>query len=490
MSQRTLGEWNHAFTSPGDDDGAFQQETVQFMNWFQAQPGTSISPKIELADLRSRGAGRGVIAVEDIEENEMLFRIPHSTVLSASSSDLKEQIPNELAVLDPWLSLVLVMIYESSKGRASRWWQYWEVLPHEFDTLVYWSPTQLAELQGSAVVSKIGKEDADKAFIASLLLLATKHAELFGAYATTLADPDAERGFLTLAHRMASLIMAYAFDIEGEEKAEEADENGFLSDDEENPPKGMVPLADMLNANGDRNNARLYHGESDLTIMAIKRIRKGEEIFNDYGALPRSDLLRRYGYITDEYKKWDVVEISTEKLVKIVMQDTGVAAHNAERRAALAQNWDLWEETFDLTRQAGNENLPNDGFDPALVQVMYILTANDVEFKNMKSARQPPTPMITPVIARVLNKALFDRQGEYSTTIAQDNILLRNPEIQGRHRMAIEVRLGEKEIIATVSQYLSQKTTPLSSEPDVSENSGGKSTFQSNNVGGKRRRMQ
>lgn len=195
-----------------------------------------------------------LVAVEDIEDDEMLFRVPDNLVLSTSNSDLKERIPQELCALDPWLSLVIVMIYESGKGSTSRWWPYWQVLPHEFDTLVFWAPAQLAELQGSAVVSKIGKDDADKAFVESLLPLATKHAELFGAYATTFKGPNAERVFLALAHRMATLVMAYAFDIEREESATEADEDGFISDDEENPPKGMVPLADMLNANGDRNN--------------------------------------------------------------------------------------------------------------------------------------------------------------------------------------------------------------------------------------------
>ena len=196
----------------------------------------------------------------------MLFRIPHGIILSASNSDLKDQMPDELAALDSWLSLVLVMIYESGKGRASRWWQYWEVLPHEFDTLIYWSPPQLAELQGSAVVSKVGKDDADNAFISSLLPLATKHADLFGLYAPVLAGPNPERGFLTLAHRMATLIMAYAFDLEGEEKVEQADEDGFLSDDEENPPKGMVPLADMLNADGDKNNV----GQLNTNAWALR----------------------------------------------------------------------------------------------------------------------------------------------------------------------------------------------------------------------------
>ena len=49
-----------------------------------------------------------------------------------------------------------------------------------------------------------------------------------------------------------------------------------------------------------------------MTMIALKPIKKGEQIFNDFGQLPRSDLLRRYGYVTDRYKKWDVVEIDIE----------------------------------------------------------------------------------------------------------------------------------------------------------------------------------
>lgn len=44
-------------------------------------------------------------------------------------------------------------------------------------------------------------------------------------------------------------------------------------------------------------------------MRAIKPINTGEEIFNDYGELPRSDLLRRYGYVTDNYAQYDVVEL-------------------------------------------------------------------------------------------------------------------------------------------------------------------------------------
>ena len=197
------------------------------------------------------------VAVEDIDEGEELFSIPQTTVLSVRNSELQTHIPAKLAEMDPWLSLVLVMIHDSGKGQDSKWWPYWRILPDKFDTLVHWSQPELSELQASAVVTKIGREDADAAFIDSLLPIATEHAALFGTHASQFSNHGARAYLLELAHHMASLIMAYAFDIEKDEAARDPDEDGFVSDDEENPPKGLVCFADLLNANGEKNNVSL-----------------------------------------------------------------------------------------------------------------------------------------------------------------------------------------------------------------------------------------
>jgi SET domain-containing protein 6 len=52
-------------------------------------------------------------------------------------------------------------------------------------------------------------------------------------------------------------------------------------------------------------------------MRSIKPIATGEEIFNDYGQLPRSDLLRRYGYVTQNYGPYDVAEISTQSFLHL-----------------------------------------------------------------------------------------------------------------------------------------------------------------------------
>ena len=70
-------------------------------------------------------------------------------------------------------------------------------------------------------------------------------------------------------------------------------------------------------------------------MISLKPIAKGQEIFNDYGQLPRSDLLRRYGYITDNYKKWDVVEIDAETVIEVAGACNELTESQIEARVSL-----------------------------------------------------------------------------------------------------------------------------------------------------------
>lgn len=72
-----------------------------------------------------------------------------------------------------------------------------------------------------------------------------------------------------------------------------------------------------------------------MTMRASKSIRKGQEIFNDYGQRPRSDLLRRYGYITDNAKIWDVVEPDAEVVIRTACKHNNLNEGEMERRVRL-----------------------------------------------------------------------------------------------------------------------------------------------------------
>lgn len=150
---------------------------------------------------------------------------------------------------EPWLSLILVMLYEYGRGSESNWKPYFDILPVTFDTLMYWSENELAELQASAVVKKIGKQEADQVLKDKIWPILHENPDVFD-YPTRPSKEEV----LEMAHWMGSLIMAYAFDIESSE-VKEPDEEGYATEDEdEDLPKGMVPLADILNADADRNN--------------------------------------------------------------------------------------------------------------------------------------------------------------------------------------------------------------------------------------------
>lgn len=67
-------------------------------------------------------------------------------------------------------------------------------------------------------------------------------------------------------------------------------------------------------------------------MVTLKPVKQGEEIFNDYGQLPRSDLLRRYGYVTDSYKQWDVVEIDAGMVVRVLIECSRLDERSVKRR--------------------------------------------------------------------------------------------------------------------------------------------------------------
>ena len=98
-----------------------------------------------------------------------------------------------------------------------------------------------------------------------------------------------------------------------------------------------------------------------------------------------------------------------------------------------------------------------------------MLTANEIDYKSLRSAKKVPEPEMDVKIASVLRKVIIKRQEEYCTSVAQDAMLLRNAELNARHRMAIEVRLGEKEILAATLQYLDRQIESLSEELAVSK---------------------
>ncbi|KAL4780555.1 hypothetical protein BJX76DRAFT_360746 [Aspergillus varians] len=448
------------------DSGNFQHQSDEFARWLSSRPGVTVNPKICIADLRANGAGRGVGAQADIVEGEELFTIPRDLVLSTHNSKLRNLLSQDLEELGPWLSLMLVMMYEYLQDDYSTWAPYFKVLPRNFDTLMFWSPQELEELQGSAVIEKIGRQGAEELILGSIAPIVRSHPSLFPLI-DGLASYDGDvgaRALLNFAHTMGSLIMAYAFDVEKPGNEDERDgEDGYLTDEEEEQSsKGMVPLADMLNADADRNNARLFQEEGSLVMKAIKPIRAGEEIFNDYGEIPRSDLLRRYGYVTDNYAPYDVIELSLDALCA----SAGLSNSDIENqpRLQLLEDTGLLDDGYAIPRPSPDDVVP-DMLPEELALTIKTLTLTPEQFAHQQQKQKPPKLTFGPEEARLLLAAVLMCQRRYITTIEQDQQLLAQinqleafAPLEGpsrRRKMAIQVRLGEKEVFEAVKSKIS-----------------------------------
>lgn len=166
------------------------------------------------------------------------------------------------------------MIFEFLRGPNSPWKPYLDILPANFNTPMFWSAAELNELQTSPVVERIGRAEADEMIKTKVLPVIRSYGHVFFPEgALPLTDEDLAR----LAHRMGSTILAYSFSLENDDDSDEEDdqehgsgksekdkidsddddESGsqydWVEDKEDQLPLGMIPMADMLNADAEFN---------------------------------------------------------------------------------------------------------------------------------------------------------------------------------------------------------------------------------------------
>lgn len=117
---------------------------------------------------------------------------------------------------------------------------------------MFWTEEELDQLQSSSLRSKIGKEKADSMFITKVIPCVNTHTSVFYPEGRTTLN---EAELLALSHRMASIIMAYAFDLDkdDDEGLPEGDSDDEWVEDKETSMLGMVPMADILNSDAEFN---------------------------------------------------------------------------------------------------------------------------------------------------------------------------------------------------------------------------------------------
>ena len=83
-------------------------------------------------------------------------------------------------------------------------------------------------------------------------------------------------------------------------------------------------------------------------------------------------------------------------------------------------------------------------------------------FRRAKSAGKTPSELrLNLEMALTLKKIIIWHMNTYQTSLAEDTVLLQSSALQRRARMAIEIRLGEKEILAAALDYVENRLAAL-----------------------------
>jgi len=135
-----------------------------------------------------------------------------------------------------------------------------DILPRSFDTPMFWTEEELQELKGTEILPRIGKQKSEQQYTEQLLPLINTHPELF----------DLTKCDIHAFHTMGSLVLAYSFgNTVSQTNNDSSDNEDDFEEDEGNTQIAMVPLADMLNADPQKNNVPLLTQETSLILGSI-----------------------------------------------------------------------------------------------------------------------------------------------------------------------------------------------------------------------------
>lgn len=317
------------------EDGATRAFLASFL-----QAGGTFSPLISLTSLESQG--NCCVANDDIEEGTELFSIPREILFNTTTCELgnlcrqqesgagAQDAPqtatdemkgdNDMSLDEPekhllntssspegskawdeltgWTPLILSLMWasvqtssdnaSSSKSSTNALWaSYFSVLPTDFSHLpMFWNPQDLAELQGTSIPERIGKDEADEEYRNNVIPYIKARPGIFfpggKGYTEDQIESELQKLYsLEHFHIQGSRILSRSFHVkrEGTKEvnegrmvdmdesadagAEDEEDSDDEDDDEEKEDTGdisMVPMADMLNASYDSENVSCSTG--------------------------------------------------------------------------------------------------------------------------------------------------------------------------------------------------------------------------------------
>ncbi|KAF3318027.1 hypothetical protein TWF173_008768 [Orbilia oligospora] len=329
-------------------------------------------------------------------------------------------------------------MYEASKP-DSQWRSYFDSMPTEFDTLMYWSQDELKELEGSAVLNKIGKEEAEAMYLEEIKTFVDANGDVFGGVDVSLEA----------FHKAGSWIMAFSSDFE--KPGHTRDEDAMDDDDDDeydslDTDKVLVPFGNLIQIDCNLANCEFLPSEGSVSLVSTRDISTGTALYSDPGPVPRSDLLRRVGRYPQSSTQHDVIEIDSTLLISVAGKNLSDSTRDSRIERLVEE--ELLEDSYDIEADGGISS--------EILIVIQTFSVDDETFRSYATEEKFPKAKKDARTRDVILEVIQKRMEGFATSREEDIAILGNSgEALGRrNKMAVEVRLGEKEILRKMEEVV------------------------------------
>lgn len=232
-------------------------------------------------------SGRGLVASKSILQNECLFEVPYSVIISKAVA--LEHIPELDDSINDYVAIAIFLISERHKGDDSFWAPYIKILPgdDELIPLFRWPEEDRALLKGSPT-------------LAAAESLSAKLRTEFKTVNEGIFLPNSER-FPAEVYNYQNWEWAFAILFS---RAISLTKDKTVA---------LVPYADLLNHNPFCSNyidvnRELITGDKFVRLYSDRPYSITDQVFVTYGPKSNADLLLLYGFVSDR-NPYDSVEL-------------------------------------------------------------------------------------------------------------------------------------------------------------------------------------
>ncbi|KAF4396769.1 hypothetical protein F8388_004737 [Cannabis sativa] len=378
--------------------------------------------------------GLGLIAQRDIARNEVVLEIPKRLWINPDTVSASE-IGNVCNGLKPWIAVALFLLREKFRD-DSLWRLYFDILPKQTNSTVFWSEEELSELQGTQLLSTtLGvKEYVVSEFkkLEEEVILPNKKL-----FPSPITIDDFFWAFGILRSRAFSRMRA---------------QNLVL-----------IPLVDFINHSHKvaseehawevKGPAGLFSWDYLFSLRSPIPVKAGEQVVIQYDInKSNAELALDYGFIDP------LVERNAYTLTLEISESDPFYGDKLDIAEANG-----WSETayFDIFL---NRPLP-----PAMLPYLRLVALGGTDaflletiFRNsiLGHLEYPISHANEELICRVVRQACKSALSGYNTTIEEDE-KLKGEKLESRLEIAVGIRQGEKKVLQQIDGMFKERELEL-----------------------------